>query len=182
MKKHYRLFNARLNAVEQTLSDLKNANLAALRLAGRYDNRLKCLNSFAQLGRFLECDPKTAATLLREGYIRHTVTCGGISVFVPDILEAALKHERVGRFLARAFLRKRVPPAPEKPQQPPRIYVETELYPGRFVLATIRYQGWRCPACMPAHLWHDTEKMTDFVNQVILNRHERVPFRIPPQC
>ena len=95
------VFVARLNYIASLLTDLREANLNALRVSLRSNNEWNYLHSYAQLARFLQCDPKTAARLLEQGLIRHTMIGGEISVFIPDILEAAGKHERVAKFIAR---------------------------------------------------------------------------------
>jgi len=186
MKKQ--LFAARLNYIESLLLDLKQANLSALRVSLRPGNEWNYLHSYAQVARFLQCDPKTAASLLNERLIRYTMIGGEISVFIPDILEAAAKHERIGKFIAR-IRSGQTASAPDSGSchsssiraiLPPKIMVETELYPDRFVFATIKYQGWKCDACIPYHLWNQPDKVIDFVQQIILNRHEKYPFRIPP--
>jgi|GEM_PF-2479565 len=177
------IFNARLNYIESLLIDLRKANLTVLRASLQASNPWNYLHSYAQVARFLQCDPKTAAALIGDGLIRCALINGEISVFIPDILEAAAKHERIGRLIARI---RTGSPSCNSSQiseiRKPQVMFETELFPGRFVFATIKYQGWRCNACIPYHLWNEPGKVKDFVNQIIRDRHEKVPFKIAPSA
>jgi len=174
------IFDARLAYIQSLLIDLREANLTALKVSLRSNNEWNYLHSYAQVARFLQCDPKTAVRLIDEGLIRHTYIGGEISVYIPDILEAAAKHDRVARFISR--IRTGAPSCNSSQLREisnPKILVETELYPDRFIFATIKYQGWRCNACIPYHLWTQPDKVTDFVEQIIRARQENYPFRIP---
>ena len=175
-----RLFDARLYYIESLLVDLKNANLNALRTSLRTNNEWSYLRSFAQLARFLQCDPKTAVRLLRLGLIRHSVLGGEISVFIPDILEAAQKDERVGKFITRIRKDASCNSSQIRVSSPPKIMIETGLYPDRFVDAKVKYDGWSTNVCFPYHLWTQPDKVIDYVEQIVRDQHAKRPFRIAP--
>ena len=180
------IFTARMNYLESLLIDLSKANLSALQVSLRTNNEWNYLHSYAQVARFLQCDPKTAVRLISDGLIRHTCIGGEISVFIPDILEAAAKYERVNQFITR--IRSGVPAGRDAMpcgSTPPDIFIETKLYPERYIKAKVKYQGWMTNICIPCHLWTQNDKVIDFVNEVIKDRHRERPFRIAPllgQC
>ena len=139
------------------------------------------IHSIRELGEFLGCHYNTAKRIISQGRIRYTRDGYRVRFWIPDVLYATNHDPVVLGFFTRVIARLN-DPASQVPPSPPRATVESELYPGRFVLATIRYQGWRCYACFPEETYGDAEKVEDFVNQIIHERHERHPFRIAPEC
>jgi len=170
--------NDKLNNVQWYLHRIDMMNrVSVYPRAGR-------LSSIRELSGFLQCHYSSAQRLLRDKQIMHTYQSRSITIYITDILEAAAKSERVRFFLNRIVERAKAAkalPEPPKNPQPPRILIETELYPDRFIFATIKYQGWRCNAYIPYHLCNQPDKVTDFVEQILLNRHAKHPFSIPPE-
>ncbi|MEI8049561.1 MAG: hypothetical protein WCI92_19450 [Bacteroidota bacterium] len=136
------------------------------------------IHSIRELGVFLGCHYNTAKRIISQGRIRCTRDGVRVRFYIPDVLYAIDHDPVVSGFFTRLCDRLNNP-APQV-TLPPRATVESELFPGRFVLATIRYQGWRCYACFPEETYGDADKVEDFVQEIIFRRHERHPFRIAP--
>ena len=136
------------------------------------------LPNIPALANFLGCSYTTAKRLKHLHRIKFFQNGTNVKFFIPDVIYA-IDHDPV---VSKHFHKHwdLISGKPAVPSQPPKIYVETELYPDRFIFATIRYQGWRCCICIPEHLWNDANRVADFINQVILHRHAKYPFRIPP--
>ena len=140
------------------------------------------LDSIVQLAGFLGCSYNWAKQIKKEGRIKCLQQGPKVMFFLSDILEAVDRDPSIRRmFLARIGTGS---PSCNSSQireiRKPQVMFETELFPGRFIFATIKYQGWRCNACIPYHLWNEPGKVKDFVNQIIRDRHEKHPFKIAP--
>jgi hypothetical protein len=139
------------------------------------------ISSIRELGEFLGCHYNTAKRIVSHGRIGCTRDGNRVRFWIPDVLYAVEHDPTVSGFFKKVIDHLN-DPASQVPPPPPRATVESELFPGRFVFATIRYQGWKCDACFPEEIYGDTEKVEDFVNQIIRDRNERIPFCIAPEC
>jgi hypothetical protein len=135
--------------------------------------------SILELARFLGCSYEIAKKIRKEGRIKGSISGGKVRFYIPDVLHA-IDHDPVVKDLFNRVCDHFKAPVPQLPKIPRPATVESELFPGRFVLATIRYQGWRCYACFPEETYCDPEKVDDFVQEIIFRRHERHPFPILP--
>jgi len=179
MNKQFEVIDSRLTNIESLLLDLKDATHPGVPAPTEPNGDWKYISTIRQLADFIGSSYSSAKRLKQQHRIKFHQTGTSVKFFIPDVLYA-IEHDPV---VAKHFYKhwNLISSCKQEiPQTPPKIFVETELYPGRFVFATIRYQGWRCSVCIPEHLWNDANRVADFINEVILQRHEKQPFRIPP--
>lgn len=138
------------------------------------------LPSIVALSEFLECSYPTAKRLKKAGLIKFTQEGTKVRFYIPDILDAIDKHQRVGKYIDRWC--ENHPPAgsPPIPKKDPKIRIETELFPERFMFIKIKYQGWGCTVCTSPELWDNQPLIRDLVHQVIKEQNNRKPFKISP--
>ena len=138
------------------------------------------LPSEVALSEFLECSISTARRFKKEWLIKFTQEGTKVRFYIPDVLEAADKHDRVGKYIDRWC--ENHPPAgsPQLPKEDPKIFIENELYPGRFMFIRVKYQRWSCTVVCSPDLWDKQSEIRELVHQVILAQNERKPFKISP--
>jgi hypothetical protein len=136
------------------------------------------LPSIVALSDFLECSYSSAKRFKKAGLIKFEQQGTKVKFYIPDILEAIEKHERVGKYIDR--LCEKYPPAgsPQIPKKEPKIRIETELFPGRFMFIKIKYQGWGCTICTSPDLWENQSLIRELVNEVIKEQNQRKPFKV----
>lgn len=138
------------------------------------------LPSVVALADFLECSYRTALRFKKAGLIKFTQDGTKVKFLITDVLDAIEKHDRVGKYIDR-FCEK-YPPAgsPPMPKKDPKIRIETELFPEKFMFIKIKYQGWGCTVCTSPELWDNQPLIRELVHQVIKEQNERKPFKISP--
>lgn len=136
------------------------------------------------LSDFFCCSYTTAKRWKKQLRIPSVQMKNEVMFFVPDVMTACEKDPVVKnqfmKSLEPGFRQKYLADKKARLSQSTEVKYETELYPGRFVDVTIRYQGWRTHACFPYHIWNNREKVIDYIQQLILTRHEKHPFPIVP--
>lgn len=145
------------------------------------------LPSVVALADFLECSLSTARRFKKAGLIKFTQEGTKVKFLITDVLHAIDQHERVAKYVYRFC--ENHPPAgspcscnsfPIREILPPKIRIEPELFPQRFMFIKIRYQGWGCTVCTSPELWDNQAMIRDLVHQVIKEQHERKPFKVSP--
>jgi hypothetical protein len=138
------------------------------------------LHSIADLADFLECSYTTAKRFKRDRRIKFTQEGTKVRFYIPDILDAIEKDDVVGKYIDRFC--ENHPPANQPPQleKDPKIYIETELFPDRFMFILIKHQGWRGTVVCSPDLWDNQPEIRALVHEVILAQHDRKPFKIAP--